>query len=291
MKIFYHNDMDGRCAGYWVIKETDTTENKEAIAINYNKPFPLDIIEPGEEVYIVDYSIEPAEMKSLLDKTSHVTWIDHHISAIEKYKDFDSNIRGVRVNGIAGCVLTWVYLHKMTDRGQGEIIPFDKRMLVSTPLFTELIGDRDVWAWKHKDLTKHFHAGAQIYNTHPQSHDWEIFCNSPWAVIEQGEIVERYRKKWHEEIASDFAFPVKFEGHDCIAINQGRTSSQLFDSIKEDIKEKFDIYITFVYDGNKYTYSLYTEKPGINVSQIAIKYGGGGHQKAAGFTSSKFILK
>ncbi len=36
---------------------------------------------------------------------------------------------------------------------------------------------------------------------------------------------------------------------------------------------------------------MYTENPKIDVSLIAVKYGGGGHRGAAGFTVSEFLFK
>jgi len=56
-------------------------------------------------------------MRELLITTKNVTWIDHHKTAIEKYNDFEYDIRGVRYDGIAGCMLTYCYLHHMTQRG------------------------------------------------------------------------------------------------------------------------------------------------------------------------------
>jgi nanoRNase/pAp phosphatase (c-di-AMP/oligoRNAs hydrolase) len=52
----------------------------------------------------------------------------------------------------------------------------------------------------------------------------------------------------------------------------------LFDSIEED----YDIMIPFSFNGEEWNVSLYTKKD-IDVGKIAIKYGGGGHAKAAGF--------
>ena len=46
----------------------------------------------------------------------------------------------------------------------------------------------------------------------------------------------------------------------------------------------------FSYDGHKYTVSVYTEKD-IDVSKIAVKHGGGGHKKAAGFICENLPYK
>ena len=99
MKCFYHNDADGRCAGFWVdlnVGLNDQYQDHSFIEMSYAKPFPMESIRKDEQIYIVDYSISPDEMRQLLKITKNVTWIDHHKTAIEKYKDFEYKIRGVR---------------------------------------------------------------------------------------------------------------------------------------------------------------------------------------------------
>lgn len=119
MKCFYHLDDDGKCAAFWVYLSAgiyDGYENdSEFIPINYGMAFPFEKIRPNEQVYIVDYSIMPDEMRKLLEITKDVTWIDHHKSAIERYTDFEIPIRGIRYDGVAGCMLTYCWLHHMTE--------------------------------------------------------------------------------------------------------------------------------------------------------------------------------
>ena len=49
---------------------------------------------------------------------------------------------------------------------------------------------------------------------------------------------------------------------------------------------KYDICMPFYYNGKKHawSHSLYTNKDDVDCSYIAKALGGGGHQKAAGFT-------
>jgi nanoRNase/pAp phosphatase (c-di-AMP/oligoRNAs hydrolase) len=53
----------------------------------------------------------------------------------------------------------------------------------------------------------------------------------------------------------------------------------MFDTVEED----YDIMMPFVFDGKRWTVSLYTKKKDIDVSELAKKHGGGGHRQAAGF--------
>ena len=205
MKCFYHNDADGKCAGFWVELSAglnNLEQPDEMIEMSYEKPFPMNTILPGEQIYIVDYSISPDEMRELLKITTDVTWIDHHKTAIEKYDGFEYDIRGVRYDGIAGCMLTYCYLHHMTDRGSGEIKPFDISMTKDAPLFTKLIADWDVWKFEFGDETRRFITAFNCYDFRPESEEWNRFleCDCDYSgeslLIREGETMIKYRDGW-----------------------------------------------------------------------------------------------
>lgn len=295
MVCFYHNDADGHCAGFWVSLSAGITDLEKYkprfFEVNYSEPFPFQFIHKDEQVYIVDYSINPDEMLRLLEITKDVTWIDHHITAIEKYKDFPYEIRGVRYNGIAGCMLTYCYLHHMTDRGFGPIKPFDEEMTKDAPYFTKLIADWDVWRFAYGTDTRNFITAFNAEDTHPENPFWERMVRDyssghPKLVddmIKRGGIMLRYRDGFMESYC-DIGFEVEFEGYRCFALNIAHANSEFFKSVAY---RNYDIYMPFSFNGTKWTVSMYANSDNANVSKIAVKYGGGGHVKAAGFTCDK----
>lgn len=289
MKCFYHNDMDGQCAGFWVHLSVGIDDGysdmPKFIAIDYKDKFPIASIKPNEQIYIVDFSISPEEMRQLLNITSNVTWIDHHKTAIEKYQDFEYPIRGIRIDGISGCELAYAYIHHMTQRGEGDIKPFDETMLADIPLFTKLIGDRDVWNWYFGEQTKYFYAGLQLHNTSPESNIWEeALVNGTKTFEEQGKIVEQFKKMQREYLVKSYSFEVELEGYKGIACNS-KDSSELFGNMIEE----YDFVSSFIFDGDQYTISLFSQN--IDVSEIAKKYGGGGHKGASGFQIGELPFK
>lgn len=285
MKCFYHNDADGRCAGFWVALSAGLTnymDECEFIEMDYAKPFPIDSIRTNEQIYIVDYSISPDEMRQLLKTTQDVTWIDHHKTAIEKYADFEHEIRGVRYDGVAGCMLTYCYLHHMTDRGKGDIKPFNISMTGNAPKFTKLIADWDVWKFDFGDDTRRFITAFNAYNFEPRSRLWDRFFNFPdemacGSLIQEGITMTAFRDGWAKEYMK-LGFETEFEGVKCFAVNLGRCNSEYFKSLPDG---KYDVLMPFVFNGEKYTVSLYSKT--VDVSEIAKKYGGGGHKGASGF--------
>lgn len=264
MKCFYHNDMDGFCAGAIVYKAFDGEGDYRMI--NYNKPFPFDEIEPSETIIIVDFSLETeGDFKRLLQITQDIIWIDHHKTAIEKHKNLEGKINGIRLDGISGCELTWQYF-------------FPNSL---TPKVVRLLGDYDIWAFKYGDDTKRLQAGIRLFNTKPNAPEWIKWLDpnyDPLEEIKVGEIALRYKDNYYASLIESWAFYTTFEGYKVIACNAGSVSSQLFDSVEGD----YDIMMPFVFDGKKWSISLYTKRD-IDVSEIAKKYGGGGHKQAAGF--------
>ena len=305
MKCFYHDDLDGRasafCVGAWAgITDGIFDMDKFYQSINYGKAFPFDIIKPNEQIWIVDYSIEPEEMDRLLSITKNVTWIDHHKTAIEKYAGYKHDIRGVRRDGEAGCVLTWKYIHWYTSRGEGEIdLKKNKSNVFPVARMIELVGDRDVWTWKFKETTRNFFSGSQLHDTGPDSDFWWKCMDHETPILPlpntgnisarekgiefwnqlllDGENIEKYKSQTDESISSTIGYKIKFEGYDCFACNRARVSSDRFGNRDSE----YDILLPHYHDGKQWTISLYSKN--IDVSEIAKKYGGGGHKGASGF--------
>lgn len=291
MKVFYHSDNDGKCAGYWVKTLNKLTDNftDEYIKINYGIEFPFDSIGKNEIVYIVDCSISPEEMDKLLEITSNVIWIDHHKSAIEKYKNYDKDVKGLRYDGIAGCMLTYCYLFFLTD----GVKEFEPEMVESAPLFTKLIADYDVWTFEFGDKTRRFQKGFELYPHEPEDKIWDnlwgnIFCESDEMnrIIEAGKIIIEYRKCMMAEYCENKGFEASLEDYKCFAINMAMVSSD--DFVIDNIND-YDILIGFSYDGDNWNYSLRSTK--VDCAVLAMKYGGGGHKGAAGFSSPDFVLR
>lgn len=266
MKVIHHNDLDGRCSAQILVEKFDL-KPEDLIETDYskNEEFSFSFVEPNEEVYIVDFSIEPEEMKRLLAKTKNVIWIDHHISAIKKYKEFDHEIAGIRKVGISACVLTYQYIYPEKE----------------VPQHILYICDRDVWAFIYGDRTKNFFSGSNLYDTTPFSSFWDYVKVHTEKIIEAGKNIEQYKYQHNKEYLEKYGYYTEFEGYDAIVVNQGLCGSEVFDSLDE----LPPIQILYAENGEENLVSLRSTK--IDVSKLASKYGGGGHKAAAGFSCQK----
>lgn len=317
MKCFYHNDNDGKAAAFCVHAWVGLTDNIQPvfIAMDYGKAFPFESIRPGEQVWIVDYSIAPDDMRRLLKITSDVTWIDHHKTAIEKYANFPERVAGFRCDGVAACVLAFQYIHWYSKRGS-EPAYFNGPVPVSSladaypvPRVIEIVGDWDVWAFKHGEETRRFHAASGAFDTSPMSDFWWLCMNcdvdplpppntgnaeakrkgdSFWSDLQaKGAFLIDYHKRRHSELREAIAFECEFEGHRCLAMNLAKTNSEAMGG--DESFKRYPILIPFFHDGNQFSVSLYSKT--VDVSEIAKRHGGGGHKGASGFQCSELPFK
>ena len=76
MKCFYHSaDLDGHCSGAIVkLKYPDC----EMIGINYGDIIDINNIHQDEEVFMVDFCLQPFDGMLELNKKAKLYWIDHH---------------------------------------------------------------------------------------------------------------------------------------------------------------------------------------------------------------------
>ncbi|MES2287443.1 MAG: hypothetical protein V4547_17245 [Bacteroidota bacterium] len=275
--IYHSKDLDGYCSGAIVKRKYP-----DAIMIGYDYGQELDMfnIPEGRKIIMIDVSLPMPEMLKLAQHSGYqLTWIDHHISAINDYKAFvgdgESFCTAVLENGIAACEGGWKHLFPNEDM----------------PPCVELLGEYDTWRNKDKyrwdNLIMPFQYGMRMFcqsaETFPQDlfNENEITKDSEVSrIIHEGELILSYQKTQNER-ACKSSFEIEFEGLRAIALNNGGANSQVFESVYDE--SKHDVMIPFVFTGKHWTFSLYTTKDEVDCSVIAKSKGGGGHKKAAGF--------
>jgi nanoRNase/pAp phosphatase (c-di-AMP/oligoRNAs hydrolase) len=94
--------------------------------------------------------------------------------------------------------------------------------------------------------------------------------------------VKKYQNKQDNLYAKLFSFEVSLDGYRAIVINKGMASSFLFDSVYDP--SLHDLMIAFCRTENGWKLTFFSTKNDIDCSEIAKKYGGGGHKGSAGAT-------
>lgn len=283
MKCFHHTDLDGRGSAYWV-NEIAKIQGKdcEFIPINYNKQPNIGSVKKNEEIYIVDFSFEPDDMKLLVNKTDNVVWIDHHVTAIKKLDKY-KNLHGLRDATFSGTMLTYFYYVKLKCMKHGVKPTYDPK---NAPVFTQLINDHDLWKFEFGNKTKSFQIWMDTYAIDFNDPDsaWRTgkVSSGTKGIIAHGSTLLNYKLHTDFNSAIRSAFPIEFEGVKFLAINRGGNSSVL-ESIFDPAENEAMMLFQMGTD-KRFKVSLYgCEEHDIDLSKIAAKHGGGGHKKACGF--------
>lgn len=270
--VYHGIDLDGYCsAAIWYHFHHEFSDDYlKFIPMNYGDKVPWEELE-GNNVTLLDFTFEPwNEMEHLLAVANHVTWIDHHKTAIEMWhENGGDNIEGVRVIGKAACELAWEYYFP------GQNIPHG----------VFLLGDYDVWRHSDKD-TMMYQMGARLHDldigrNRECYEKWiYIFRNEPslfCQILNEGETVTAYQKQENIKVARSW-FTVYFADHKWMAINRGYVNSSLWESVWDDT---YDGMLAFMRRRNCWTVTMYSKT--IDCGSIAKAHGGGGHKGAAGF--------
>jgi len=283
MKCYYHNDLDGRCAGSIVAQFTGDYNKENYIEVDYVTPIDISKVKDNEDVYFVDYCFKLTEVINLekldwLTQKCNVIWIDHHTDSITMDKQFTwmRNIKGVRKEGLSGAALTYMYLYNKS---------FD-----DLPYYIKLVSDYDCWKFEYGSDTTNFKLGIETTNYDATDSIWINLYNKDTVIFEEllhkGRIIQEYVDKDNLQYCSKWSYETMINGLKCLVVNR-RSNSSIFG----EKYNQYPVVMTWGFNGNKYVYSIFSGDVNVDCSKIASQYGGGGHKGAAGFSSDELLFK
>jgi len=295
MKCFYHRgDFDGKCAGAIVKLRHPSCE---MIGLEYGEPFDWDSVSRHEQVFMVDFSLQPFKDMVKLARLVELHWIDHHKTAIEErdramaVRSFvredppmESSIplfaRGVQEVGQAACELTFRYLCPGMEM----------------PVAVRLLGRYDVWDIQNAAVLAFQYGMRAQGEWHPSDVTaWQMLFDDPGMVrdiIEKGSAVLDYERAQSAAYMREFGFVAdilvsnngKFRA---LCVNLGRVSSATFaasEAYEATAATCLCCGFAMLPDG-RWRVSLRRADYATHVDcgAIAKAFGGGGHAGAAGF--------
>lgn len=259
-------------------------------------PFPKD-----GTVYVMDLSPECLSRDETIrggsEQKARLIWIDHHKTAIEKWPN---DISGYRIDGVAACRLAWQWFVKHNELPtsfHNGVLSVKEEFIehrVSEPLAVRLAGEYDVWDKRDPDAeTFQFALRAEPLTPVGWAallDDNRSFLND---LLVKGRVCQRYAQYVDYDTCKSRTWLMEWEGLKFLCINTARFNSLFFAA--RDIPETgHDALLGFNWNGKCWIVSLYhaRHRTDLDLSEIAKKYGGGGHRGACGFTCKElpFIL-
>lgn len=257
--IYHGNCADGFTAA-WVANREFEGEI-ELFAGTYQAE-PPDVTD--REVFLVDFSYKRPVLEAMREKAKRIVVLDHHKTAEADLRDlpgietvFDMNRSSARI--------AWDYWN------QGCNIP------PATLLHVE---DRDLWRFAIPGTRE---VQANIFSHPYDLKVWdELMAADPQQLIEEGRAIERKHFKDVNELIEVVTRRMVIGGHNVPIANLPYIHVS---DAAHALAARGEPFAGCYWDTPKgRVFGLRSTDAGVDVSEIAKQYGGGGHRNAAGFT-------
>lgn len=244
---------DGFCAA-WIAHKLYPTA--EYVFCHYGDS-PPDVI--GKDVIIADFSFKREILLDMKTKAKSLIVLDHHKSAQVDLEGLDFCLFDMNKSGGR---LTWEHFYNK-----------DK-----SPWIVDYTEDRDLWRF-NLPYSKEVNVALRSYPMTFES--WDTL-NSGESLISEGTAILRYKEaliKSHIKHAKE----VDIGGYKVLCCNC--STGDLISEIGEILAKDRPFGATYYYnDKGDQIYSLRSSPNGVDVSEVAKIFLGGGHKHAAGFT-------
>ena len=218
-----------------------------------------------QDVFILDFSYPPDVLQHLCDDAKSVVLLDHHKTAVETLDDFrHAKLRKTVDTTKSGARLTHDYLR-------------DEGLIDYNTWLVDYTEDRDLWRWR-LPYSREIDA---VLGSYPLDFEvWSLLAaRNPETLVEQGVAILRFKKQVVDEHVKR-AGSMVLGGYRVPYVNATMFQSEIAGALAEG--HPFGVCYFDKDDGLR-EFSLRSRKGGVDVSEVAKKYGGGGHANAAGF--------
>jgi len=271
--IYHGNCADGFTSAWAVWKKFPDAEFYAGV---YGKP-PPDV--SGKTVVIVDFSYKKSIIYEMAKSAKSILILDHHKSAAQDLEEFceppqliwsgwlpDSGVYATLDMERSGARITWDHFHG-TEPG----------------FLVKHVEDRDLWRFS-MEQTKAFQ--ANVFSYEYTFKNWEMInaiCSDDYKYqefIDAGKAIERKHLKDIRELLKVCQRNIKIAGYFVPSASLPYTMSTEAGNLMSEGEPFAACYWDTV---DSRIFSLRSNDDGLDVSEIAKSYGGGGHRNAAGF--------
>lgn len=243
--------------------------------VQYDSPAPE--LEPGSRLLLLDFCY-PLEQLMAWWKGARamkfLTIIDHHKTHEEIIAQFikqlegpDSRLRLVFNGNRSAAPLAWIHFFEQEP----------------VPGMIQYIEDRDLWAWKmtgSREVCACLRSYPLAFET-LDKYSLMTYQQIYMEMFSPGEAILR-REKQIIDSHLRFASEMEIAGHKVLCTNATVLTSEIAGALAKG--RPFGACYFDSKEGKR-IWSLRSTAEGIDVSEVAKKFGGGGHKHAAGFSA------
>lgn len=225
-------------------------------------------------VAFVDISPAKDELLELAEVADQVVVLDHHITARDRLASDAALVNTLEAEGHclhfdlehSGAVLAWQYFRP--DEEMPELLRY--------------VEDQDLWNWTLPDSD----AVNAAISSYPREFEvWDRLAKEPIeALIAEGKPILR-ANRIEVERRLDHAKPVVLGTRRIEAVNASINRSQIGHRLAQRAQYGVEWGLVYRVEGAEVYGTLYSIGD-LDVSKVALEYGGGGHKNASGFRVS-----
>jgi uncharacterized protein len=259
----YHGCCADGFTAAWVVWKFFGEGNVDFHAASHGDPLP-EVCD--RDVYVVDFSYPRPVTEELAQHARRLTVIDHHVTAAQDLEGLirnDGIVDGVFDMDKAGCLLTWEWFFK------GE----------APPPTLLAVNDRDLWKFE-RPWTREIFLALTSYPYDFETWDTQMAADRFASLRQDGMALSRKQQKDVAEIIAAGRHLITIAGHTVPACN---VPSIWASDAGHLLAQGHPFAACFWIDGEQIAFSLRSAPDGLDVSEIATQFGGGGHRHAAGF--------
>ena len=222
-------------------------------------------------IAFVDIAPARDELRELADIAGQVVILDHHVTARDRLAGEVSLVSELEAEGHvlhfdlghSGAVLAWHYFRPDED----------------VPELLHYVEDQDLWNWALPDSNA---VNAAIASYPREFEVWDRLASEPIEVlVEQGKPILR-ANRMEVERRLEHARPVALGTKRIEAVNASTNRSEIGHQLARRAQYGEQWGLVYRVEGAEVYGTLYSIGD-LDVSQVALGYGGGGHKNASGF--------
>lgn len=272
--IYHGNCADGFGAA-WVFKTQADREFDFHAGVYQNEPPDV----TGRDVYLVDFSYKRAVVEAMLPKATRIVLIDHHKTAIDDLAPLieDKRIEALVDLNHSGAMLAWKWFHGNDLSGAPQLLRH--------------IEDRDLWRFGLHGTRE---IQANVFS-HPYDFTvWNELMQRPAEeLIAEGRAIERKHFKDVAELIQVVTRPMKLRAPwldgpapadlGFVVVPMANLPYTLTSDAGHELAKGHPFAGCYWDTPDGRVFSLRSQDDGVDVSEVAKQYGGGGHAHASGF--------
>ncbi|MFK5894271.1 MAG: DHHA1 domain-containing protein [Pseudomonadota bacterium] len=221
----------------------------------------------NKEVYIVDFSYKRETLIKLCQQANKVILIDHHISALKDLENLEQEQSNLQIHfdmQHSGAILTWNYFFNS-----------------SAPLLFRYVEDRDIWKFELDDTNDVMSAVVSYPMEFKLWKSWLTDENSLDKLKLEGKVLNRERNKLIRKYKKR-ARVGEIAGFNIPIVN---APSSIASDLLQELSANQPFAASYEDREDRRIWQLRSSgEQGLDVSEIATQYGGGGHKRASGFS-------